>query len=224
MDIFEAVMSRRSVRRFLDRPVPEETLHRVLEAARWTPSASNCQPWEAAVLTGEPLNDLTRKMLADAKAGISQDPPEYASVPPEMGDRWRARYFSIAQARYDALGIARDDAAGRAAHALENYTAFGAPVLMAIFLPRVMGLAQWADAGMWLQTVMLLLRGEGLDSCAQVSLIRHARTIKAQCGVDDATHVFYCGLSVGWRDPDAAVNGYERDRVPLDEHVRFIGF
>ena len=42
--------SRRSVRRFLARQVPEETLHRLLEAATWAPSAHHRQPWRFVVL------------------------------------------------------------------------------------------------------------------------------------------------------------------------------
>jgi F420 biosynthesis protein FbiB-like protein len=43
--------SRRSVRSFQPRPVPEEILERVLEAATWAPSAHNRQPWRFAVLS-----------------------------------------------------------------------------------------------------------------------------------------------------------------------------
>ena len=59
MDVFEAVESRRSVRAFLDRPVEEAKLRRVLDAARFAPSGCNYQPWEATVLTGEPLDGET---------------------------------------------------------------------------------------------------------------------------------------------------------------------
>ena len=52
MDISEAVATRRSVRAFLDRPVPFDTVKRVMEQARMAPSGCNFQPWEAVVLTG----------------------------------------------------------------------------------------------------------------------------------------------------------------------------
>ena len=45
MDVFEAVRSLLAVREYTDRPVPEETLRRVLEAGRLTASGSNKQPW-----------------------------------------------------------------------------------------------------------------------------------------------------------------------------------
>jgi nitroreductase len=77
---------------------------------------------------------------------------------------------------------------------------------------------------MWLQTVMLLLREEGLDSCPQEFLSIYGRLIKQHIGVDDATNVFFCGLAIGYRAPDAPINQYERTRVALDRQVTFVGF
>jgi len=50
MEFFEALQARRSIRRFDERPVPEELLLRVLEAARSAPSGGNMQPWELVVV------------------------------------------------------------------------------------------------------------------------------------------------------------------------------
>lgn len=45
MDFWDVVMGRRSVRSFRARPVEEELVRRIIEAARWAPSGGNCQPW-----------------------------------------------------------------------------------------------------------------------------------------------------------------------------------
>jgi nitroreductase len=50
MEFFEVLESRRSVRRFQERPIPEELLRRILEAARNAPSGGNMQPWELVVV------------------------------------------------------------------------------------------------------------------------------------------------------------------------------
>jgi nitroreductase len=50
MSILEIIRDRRSVRRYNGDPVPEETLARVLEAARLAPSAKNLQPWKFVVV------------------------------------------------------------------------------------------------------------------------------------------------------------------------------
>jgi nitroreductase len=48
--LFEAVHTQRSIRRFTDRPVPEEAVARVLEAATRAPSPTNAQPWKFVVV------------------------------------------------------------------------------------------------------------------------------------------------------------------------------
>lgn len=49
-DFYGVLFSRRSIRRYLPRPVPRDILERVLAAATWAPSAHNRQPWRFAVV------------------------------------------------------------------------------------------------------------------------------------------------------------------------------
>jgi len=51
METWDAIRARRNVRAFNDRPIPEDDLHRVLEAGRRAPSARNTQPWDFIVVT-----------------------------------------------------------------------------------------------------------------------------------------------------------------------------
>ena len=50
MDVLTAIHTRRSVRHYLDRPVPERLVDEILRAAMAAPSASNQQPWEFVVI------------------------------------------------------------------------------------------------------------------------------------------------------------------------------
>jgi nitroreductase len=218
--VSEAVLSRRAVRAFSDRPVPLDVLRRVMDGARWTSSGCNFQPWEATILTGEPLRQLQAKLAATAP----QSPVEYVIQPADLPQDYRTRLSENGDRQYFAEGIARDDAAARQAFIMRNYIGFGAPALLLCHFPRVMGPPQWSDVGMWLQTIMLLLREEGLDSCPQEFLSLYGRLIKDHIGVSDETHIFFCGMAIGFRDPTAPVNNYERPRVPLDRQVQFVGF
>ena len=218
--VSDAVQSRRAVRAFLDDPVPLEVLRRVMDKARLSPSGCNFQPWEAAILTGEPLRALQAEMARTAP----QDPIEYEIQPKDLPAEYLSRLAEIGERQYSSEGIARDDAAARKAFVMRNYSGFGAPVLLLCHFPRVMGPPQWSDVGMWLQTVMLLLREEGLDSCPQEFLSLYGRLIKQHIGVDDATQIFFCGLAIGYRDTNAPINQYERTRVDLNRQVTFSGF
>jgi len=51
MQTWEAIRSRRNVRSFEDRPVPDDHLDEILEAARRTPSSQNWQPWDFVLVT-----------------------------------------------------------------------------------------------------------------------------------------------------------------------------
>jgi nitroreductase len=220
VDVYEAVDSRRAVRAFSGEPVPRELLDRVLAAAARAPSSGNLQPWHLYVVTGEPLAELKRRATARARAGDPGDEREYPMYPAELAPPYRERFSAAAAQRYAALGIARDDPDRPARIAALNTQAFGAPVVLFCYLDRAMGPGQWADAGMYLQTVMLLLRAEGLHSCPQVMWTTYRRTVGRVVGAGDG-RVLVCGVAVG----------YEREGVPAlrthradpAETVTFVG-
>lgn len=220
MNVTDAVLSRRSIRAFTDEPVSQVVVQRVLEKARFAPSGCNFQPWQATVLTGEPLKALQAKMLASAP----QDPIEYSFSAPNSSPRHLARLKELGACMYGAMDIARGDVRARDEFSRANIVSFGAPVLLLCHFERFMGPPQWSDVGMWLQTIMLLLREEGLDSCPQEWMALYARLIKAHIGVDDETDILFCGIAIGHREPDAPVNLFDRPRVLLEEQVKFLGF
>jgi len=65
MDVMEAILERRSIRSYEDKPIEKEKLERVLEAGRQAPSAGNGQPWRIVVVT----DAKTRKKLVAAANG-----------------------------------------------------------------------------------------------------------------------------------------------------------
>jgi nitroreductase len=50
MDVYQCIRSRRTVRAYKPDPIPQEALHKVLQAARWAPSSSNTQKWNFVVV------------------------------------------------------------------------------------------------------------------------------------------------------------------------------
>jgi len=218
-----AVASRRSIRRFLSDPVDPQVLRSVLEKAQRAPSGGNVQPWNAHVLTGEPLARLLPTVAAVLPQGRAAHAPEYAVYPSELAGAYADRRYGVGEAMYAALNIPRDDKAGRLAQFAANFRGFGAPVLMLVHMPRYMGPPQWSDVGMWLQTVMLLLREAGLDSCAQEAWAVFQAQIRSVVPIPD-DHIFFCGLAIGHRDPDAPINRFPVARAALDEVVTWVGF
>jgi len=66
MELSQAIRGRRTVRRFLRRPVEKELLERILEAATWAPSAHNAQPWRFYVLTDPDVKKRLAEEMAEA--------------------------------------------------------------------------------------------------------------------------------------------------------------
>src|SRR5262249_61759087 len=100
---------------------------------------------------------------------------------------------------WGALGLgggARE--AGRGA-APANWPFLGAPAGLFCYIPRDMGPPQWADVGMYLQTVMLLLRAEGLHSCAQMAWSVYRKTVAQVLSPPDGL-ILFCGMSIGYED------------------------
>lgn len=223
MQVSEAVTSRRSVRAFLDRPVDRAVLERILAKAQNAPSGGNTQPWNTIITTGDLLQKLLKTVAEVVPQGPAAHKPEYAIYPPELDGKYSERRFGVGEALYAALDIPRENRAARLMWFAKNFRAFDAPILMLVHTPRYMGPPQWSDIGMWLQTVMLLLREEGLDSCAQEAWAIYTPQIR-QCFAIPDDHIFFCGMAIGHRDPDAAVNNFAVPRAPLDEVVKWEGF
>jgi nitroreductase len=219
MDVYKAVASRRAVRGFTDQPVSREVIERVLTAAAWSPSGSNVQPWNIYVVTGAPLAELKKLATERVAAGDAWDEPEYDMYPAEMKPRYADRRAAFGKERYAALGVARDDWEARQRAAIANWDCFGAPAALFCYLDRDMGPAQWADAGMYLQTVMLLLRAEGLHSCPQMAWAKVHETVDAVLSPPDE-QMLYCGMSIGYEDD--TVPYIRTGRAPLSETVTFV--
>lgn len=219
MDVYEAVTSRRAVRGFTDQPVPMEVLERVLSAAAWSPSGSNLQPWNVYVLTGAKLAELKKRAVERVANGEPWDDREYEMYPPSLKSPYHERRSAFGKERYSALGIAREDWEARQRAAIANWDCFGAPASLFVYIDRDMGSAQWADVGMYLQTVMLLLRAEGLHSCPQMAWSQVHETVAATLRPPDRLMLF-CGMSIGYEDP--TVSYIRTGRAPLDETVTFI--
>jgi nitroreductase len=89
-------------------------------------------------------------------------------------------------------------------------------------IDRSMGPPQWSDLGMFLQTVMLLLREEGLHSCAQECWALYPATIAATLGLPPERMLF-CGMAIGRIDTQDPANGFVARRARLEEFARFHG-
>jgi len=71
-EVERTVLTRRSVRNFSDKPVPEPLISRVLEAGRFAPSGGNCQPWKFIVVTDRALINEMNEASYEILNGVYQ--------------------------------------------------------------------------------------------------------------------------------------------------------
>jgi nitroreductase len=124
----QAITSRKSVRAFLNTPVPEQTVRHLLEVACRAPSGNNAQPWWVMALTGEPLQSLTEVLVAEAvklrSPDIKPNAYEYDYYPEKWIDPFLSRRRKVGFDLYAALNISKDNILGRQQQFEENYRFF----------------------------------------------------------------------------------------------------
>lgn len=221
LSVSAAVAARRSVRGFTDTPVDLGVLRDILDLARRAPSGGNVQPWRVTVVHGPALAALKAAAREAAVAAGGRLKGDYPIYPEPMPEPYMARRRGVAAQLYDAMGVARGDKIARAMAMLRNFDGFGAPVVLFVCTDRVMGPPQWADLGIWLQTVMLLLTEAGLGCCAQEAWSIHGALVRRMLGLPDSD-ILWTGLAIGHADPAEPANGFVAERAPLDEMVRWV--
>jgi nitroreductase len=221
MNVTEAVERRISVRAFKSDPAPAALVREILEIARRAPSGGNLQPWRVHALAGEPLAEL--KALAAAKMAQGGEPPEYDVYPENLWEPFRTRRFQCGEDLYASINIPREDRPARLRQLANNVSFFGAPVGLFFSLERKLGRPQWADVGMYMQTVMLLAAERGLDTCAQEFWARLPKTVGDFIGLPE-DHMLFSGMAMGYRDPDAPINGWRTRRDDFDLFAEMRGF
>lgn len=218
----EALLTRRSCRAFLATPVPRAEVERLLALAARSASNSNCQPWQAHVLTGAAKRALTEDLLRAHDAG-RREAGEFDYQP--GADRWpepfRSRRRGFGEGLYrDALGIPAGDTARRLEQHRRNYDFFGAPVGMILTVSREPLLGALVDAGLFLQALMLAARGAGLHTCAQASLIDYYPVLRRHVSVPD-DHVIVCGVALGYADDGHRLGAHRTAREPVASFATF---
>lgn len=220
MKVSEAMERRISVRAFLDEPVEDATLMRILGKAARAPSGGNLQPWRVVIVNGEAMTRF-KSIMEDRLAGCPHpegEAAEYRVYPPDLKEPYRTSRFTVGEQMYALLGIERGDRPARLNWFANNFRFFGAPAAIFVFVDRIMGAPQWADLGMFLQGFMLLAQEEGLDTCPQECWAAYPKTVSEFCNAPPELMLF-CGVAIGKRDPGHPVNRLRSEREPLENWV-----
>lgn len=219
----EAITSRRSVRAYLDKPVPRETIERILEVASRAPSGTNTQPWRVRVLTGE-----TRDRLCEAAVYAHSHEPEklgysYTYYPAELPEPYISRRRKVGWDLYGLLGIKKGEREKTHKQHARNFKLFDAPVGLIFTIEKVMEQGSWLDYGMFIQNVMIAARAHGLHTCPQAAWVQMHRIVIDVLDIPDNEEVV-CGMALGYEDTGAIENTLRTEREPVSGFATFHGF
>ncbi|MFC1965456.1 nitroreductase [Chloroflexota bacterium] len=218
MELLEGIDTRRSSRAFTITPVPKVVIKDILQAASKSPSYTNTQPWEVAVVCGQKKDELSKIIfeLASEKAATSSDIPMPQGWPLEIGQRQREH----GARRLEAIGIAREDKEGRENLRLMNFKFYGAPCVIFFFMDRTLGDWSIFDMGLFVQNFILAAHSFGIGSCLQASIMNYSDAIRSFLGIP-STKKLVIGISIGYPDVEARVNTYRALKLKPEEFTRW---
>jgi nitroreductase len=220
MNILTAIKARFSTRAFLIDPVPEKTLQAILEAARFSPSGKNTQPWHVAAVTGETLEKLSTALLQAFQAKEAPR-PDYQYYLTPLPSLFKKHAINCGAALYGALGIDKADLAGRDSQWARNYEFFNAPACFFIFLDPFTTQGSFMDVGMFMQNIMLAALDFELATCPQASLGNYPDVVKNMLGPLFKDKLLVGGISIGYPDLTHPVNQYRTEREKVENFTTF---
>ncbi|GAB4485202.1 MAG: nitroreductase [Thermodesulfovibrionales bacterium] len=220
MDAIECIRTRMSIRKFLQEPVPRDILEKVFDAARWSPSYKNSQPWEVVVVSGRKKEELTALLagLLDREEPPCPDLEEPVAWPPAVGERIAAHLA----ARSQATGIDLNDPVIRKKAKLANFRFYGAPHAFYFFQDASLTAWSMLDMGLFCQSVMLAAHSLGLGTVPQAFATDYSRQTREFLGIPDDKRLML-GMSVGYPDLASPANAYRSGRQGVGEIVRWAG-
>lgn len=220
MNLDEAMRTRRSVRGFLPKRVPDEILREVFELAQHAPSNCNVQPWRVFVGSGEVRDELSRRLVDATHESIGKGGAGLRVF--RFDGDYRRLQIECAVELYEKMGVARDDQEGRVRGIVRNYELFDAPHVAIICMEKVFDISVALDIGMYMQNLLLALWARGIAACPQAALTAHDGITRELLGIPDNLQLL-AGISFGYEDKDVPANDSRQKREPIERNVSFIG-
>ena len=221
MDIIEAIRTRKSIRGYRPDPVPRKILEEILEVANRSPSASNVQPWEIAVLTGSVLEQIKRRNTELLEAGAATG---FDTESRDLQGAYRRRKVELAIHLFDLMGIARKDREQRAEWNKKGLRFFDAPAAFILYAEESLdALRTEFDIALITLSICLAALHYGLGTCIVKQAILYPDAVKELVGIPQSKRLI-AAIAIGYPDPDHPANRVQSGREPVDNISLWRGF
>jgi nitroreductase len=224
--------SRRSTREFLPTPIPHDVLDQLLSDALTAPSWSNTRPFKVAVAQGEirdaisaeflnrwrVLSKIMRKGILNklrivySRYGL---PTRNRSIAKPYPAELKPRAERVGKELYELFGVQRGDRDARDQQWAKNYSFFGAPVELFIFVHKSLHIYAASDAGLMMQNLILSAHAHGLGTCAQGAVGIWEDVVRKEFEISKDYRLL-CGIAIGYPS-DSPINNFGANRIGLDE-------
>lgn len=226
--------SRRSTRDFLPTAVAPEIIEQILKDSLTAPSWSNTRPFKVAVATGESRERISREFLSRwsvlskiMRKGILNKlrivysryglPTSNRSIAKPYPAELKPRAERVGREMYETFGVVRGDRTGRDQQWAKNYSFFGAPVELFIYVHKSLHVYAASDAGLMMQNLMLSAHAHGLGTCAQGAVAIWDDVVRKEFEVPKGYRLL-CGIALGYPS-DSSVNQFKANRIDVDELI-----
>jgi nitroreductase len=224
--------SRRSTRDFLSTPVPQEIIEQILKDSLTAPSWSNTRPFKVAVASGDirdrisseflsrwgVLSKIMRKGLLNklriiySRYGL---PTSNRSIAKPYPTELKPRAERVGREMYETFGVARGDRPARDQQWAKNYSFFGAPVELFIYVHKSLHIYAASDAGLMMQNLILSAHSHGLGTCAQGAVAIWDDVVRKEFEIPKGYRLL-CGIALGYPS-DSPINDFKANRIDVEE-------
>jgi nitroreductase len=224
--------SRRSTRDFKSTPIPQNVLDQILTDALTAPSWSNTRPFKVAVASGEIRDRISAEFLSRwgvlskimrkgflnklrvvySRYGL---PTSNRSIAKPYPSELKPRAERVGKELYELFGVQRGDRDARDKQWAKNYSFFGAPVELFVFVHKSLHIYAASDAGLMMQNLILSAHAHGLGTCAQGAVGIWEDVVRKEFEISKDYRLL-CGIAIGYPS-DSPVNNFGANRIGLDE-------
>jgi nitroreductase len=231
-DFSQFLASRRSTRDFLSTQVPPEIIQQILKDGLTAPSWSNTRPFKVAVASGDIRDRISTEFLSRwsvlskiMRKGIMNKlrivysryglPTSNRLIVKPYPSELKPRAERVGREMYEILGVARGDRTARDQQWAKNYSFFGAPVELFVYVHKSLHIYAASDAGLMMQNLMLSAHAHGLGTCAQGAVAIWDDVVRKEFNVPKGYRLL-CGISLGYPS-ETSINDFKANRLEVEE-------
>ena len=224
--------SRRRTRDFLPTPVAPELIEKILMDSLTAPSWSNTRPFKVAVATGEIRERISTEFLSRwsvlskiMRKGILNKlriiysryglPTSNRLIAKPYPAELKPRAERVGREMYETFGVARGDRPARDQQWAKNYSFFGAPVELFIYVHKSLHIYAASDAGLMMQNLVLSAHAHGLGTCAQGAVAIWDDVVRKEFDIPKGYRLL-CGIAMGYPS-DSPINDFKANRIDVED-------